>query len=305
MAAERGRSGCWWVAGGGLAVVGIGVLAGGVWGAGVLLERNSEAYRRSVGAVLADPYVAALVGGAPTVEQWLPDGDVVETPGGGTATFTLPAKGPKDALSVVVTSFKKGDAWEVARIEVMDFDGPVPVAEFAAERGVAVGERAGEVTPGSVGSASARAAQAVTEGRQAYDAGRDTEALSAFDLALELDPQHAEAWHWRGRTRVRTGDTVGAATDLARAVELAPENATAWEGLAWVRIRGGQDFEAIDALTRYLALRPGDGKALNDRANARFRTGDREGATADAKAACDAGYAAGCTTWERVERGAR
>jgi hypothetical protein len=305
MAAETGRSGCWWIAGIGLALGGLVVLVGGGWALGVAVERNSESYRRSVGAVLADPYVAALVGGEVQVDEWLPDGEIVETTGGGTATFTVVAKGPKDTLPVIVTSFKKGEAWEVARMEVVDFDGPVSVAEFAAEKGVAVGARSGEVTPASVGSGSARASQSVTDGRQLYDAGRDAEAMTAFDLAIELDPSHAEAHHWRGRTKVRLGDELGAGSDLARAVELAPDNATAWEGLAWVRVRAGQDYEAIDALTRFLALRPGDGKALNDRANARFRTGDSPGAIQDAKAACDGGYSAGCTTWERLERGGR
>lgn len=303
MADSPSRSGCLLI--GGVALVGlltVGVM-GGLWGANVLLTRQSEPYRRSLGAVIADPYVVAVVGGEPVIDEWIPHGEIVETEGGGTATFDMDVAGPDRSIHVGVTSFRRDDAWSVARIEVYDADGPVSVAEYAAGLGLAVADAGGSA--GGTGSSKTRASLLVNQGREAYNAGKDAEAIEAFDLALEVDAANSEAWHWRGRTRVRGADYVGAVTDLSKAVEVDPKNAAAWEGLAWVRLHEGQDHDAIAALDQFLALRPGDGKALNDRANARYRTGDAARARMDAQASCEAGYPAGCTSVERFKRAGR
>lgn len=300
---EQRGSGCWWAAGC-AGLVGLGVLVGvGVWGGGILLTRNSEVYRRAQGAVLADPYIEALVGADPhLVRDWLPDGEIVETDGGGTATFRFLVEGATGSLQVETRALKNDEGWSIQRILADSESGLEPVAEIAASKGISLGDSSGTVTAGSVASGGARAAQLVVEGRAAYDQNRDLEAMQKFDLALELDRASAEAYHWRGRTKGRSGDNVGALSDLGRAVELDPKNAGAWEALAWVRARGGQDFEAIEALNAYLALKPGDAKALADRATAEFHVNRIEAARADARASCDAGYAMGCTTLDRIEK---
>jgi Flp pilus assembly protein TadD len=60
------------------------------------------------------------------------------------------------------------------------------------------------------------------------DLGKYDEAIQAFDKALELDPQNAEAWSEKGYALGELGKYDEAIQALDKAIELDPQNAEAW-----------------------------------------------------------------------------
>ena len=82
----------------------------------------------------------------------------------------------------------------------------------------------------------------------AQSLGRYDEGLSLLDKAIELDPNLATAWAWRGLCKGGHGKTDEAIQDLQHALRLSPRDPRAWmvqHGLAWAHLIAGRYDEAI------------------------------------------------------------
>lgn len=129
---------------------------------------------------------------------------------------------------------------------------------------------------------------------------RWAEAEAMADRALALVPDHAGALAVRGLARVQAGALAQGADDLRRAVALDPAAADAWASLGWAEARLGNDAAAIRAWSARIERVADDGRAWAERGDARFRTGDRAGALADAGESCRLGWGPGCTLERRI-----
>jgi len=67
--------------------------------------------------------------------------------------------------------------------------------------------------------------------------GKNAEALSAAETALQIDPRDDLAYFCRANLRVLAGDLAGAQSDYSRAIQINPENEQAQRGLARVLAR--------------------------------------------------------------------
>jgi tetratricopeptide (TPR) repeat protein len=135
---------------------------------------------------------------------------------------------------------------------------------------------------------------------QAYAQGRYAEAVSLYDAVLEGRPRDAEALAGRGRCYAKSGQDARAAQDFEAAIAVDRDRVDAWEGLAFVRSQSGDDRGAVEALDEAVRAAPRDGRLLRDRANARFRAGERALALSDASMSCTLGFQEGCTLAERM-----
>jgi serine/threonine-protein kinase len=86
--------------------------------------------------------------------------------------------------------------------------------------------------------------------------GQDDEALRQYGLALEIDPDYAEARLQRGRLRRKKGDLDGALADLDAAVK--GGDADAFYELALAKSDRGDRAGAVDAIRSALAGAPAD-----------------------------------------------
>jgi tetratricopeptide (TPR) repeat protein len=111
---------------------------------------------------------------------------------------------------------------------------------------------------------------------------QEAEALSDFDRALEIDPSNVPALLGRCRTRGALGDWNGAGADASLVLQRDPSSIDALVeiGIARCHIPGGwRDGEA--EFTRAIALDPLGLRPRLERAKARLKFGDKNGALKD------------------------
>jgi superkiller protein 3 len=88
------------------------------------------------------------------------------------------------------------------------------------------------------------------------DSGRVPDAIQAFEQALRLDPENAEAYENMGIVRLRTGDFPGARDRFRRALALDSGRPRAWNGLGVAHARLGNPSEAMSSWAKAIALDP-------------------------------------------------
>ncbi len=81
-------------------------------------------------------------------------------------------------------------------------------------------------------------------------------ALAALDAAIDLAPDHAEAWNRRATAFYRAGDYDAAARDIARTLALEPRHFGALSGLGLINLALGRLPEALKAYEAALAINP-------------------------------------------------
>ncbi len=131
-----------------------------------------------------------------------------------------------------------------------------------------------------------RVKELVASGLVRWSRGDHAGAIAAYDEAIALDPNDAEAFVNRGSARAALGDLDGAVADFTRGVALEPGSALAWSnrGLA-LREKGDLDG-ALRDLDRAVVLCGGDDAGvLARRSMIRLDRGDVDGALEDAEAA--------------------
>ena len=100
-------------------------------------------------------------------------------------------------------------------------------------------------------SARAHRALAVRAARRKDWAG----AVSAWDAALALNPDHTDGWFACGYARLKAGDDPGAAVAFTRVVADDRDHGDAWNNLAAIHLRGGRPAAAFVALQQAVRLK--------------------------------------------------
>jgi tetratricopeptide (TPR) repeat protein len=106
-------------------------------------------------------------------------------------------------------------------------------------------------------------------------------ALGDFNWLLQVDPQNAKAWCYRGVVRCKLGNHQGAIQDLAQAMQLNPEDAQVRNHRGLVRIQLGDYRGAIDDFSQLLQSQPNNIEAYINRGHAYRKLGDYRQAIED------------------------
>ena len=96
--------------------------------------------------------------------------------------------------------------------------------------------------------------------RQHYD-----EAALVFTKALEIDPAFAKAHNNRGLVSLARNEFVSAAEDFQAAIRIEPEYVDAYNNLGFARYQAGEFDEALKAFDQSLELNPAYVNAFNNR----------------------------------------
>ena len=144
-----------------------------------------------------------------------------------------------------------------------------------------------------------KAQKHVRKGYEHYKDNRLKEALQELSLAIETQPQNAEAYFWRARTFIRLELYDDAIADLKTVVNLKPRYSPAYDNLGWLFMRRNNYDESLSNLDKSIELKPNNGWAHYMRGRVFFNKGDFQKAVENAETACKLGYKDGCRDAKR------
>jgi tetratricopeptide (TPR) repeat protein len=126
-----------------------------------------------------------------------------------------------------------------------------------------------------------RARQAYDAGERLYRIARYSEAILSFDSAIAIQPNFAEAYLLRGRSRRGVNDLERAIADFSQVVRLRPNSSDAYvdRGLAYLETKNYT--QAINDSNHALEIDPKLAAAYNLRATVERAQGDLNKALAD------------------------
>lgn len=104
--------------------------------------------------------------------------------------------------------------------------------------------------------AAAGVADAMQRGLRMMSLGQGPDALRAFDAAVAVAPDYAEAWNKRATVRYALGDLSGSIEDIQRTLILEPRHFGALSGLGLVRLAQDRPAEALAAFEAALTIHP-------------------------------------------------
>jgi tetratricopeptide (TPR) repeat protein len=113
-------------------------------------------------------------------------------------------------------------------------------------------------------------------------------ALEAFQHAVKVGPQSAEAHNWLGVALAEKADLPGAIAELRKAVALDPRYGRAYSNLGATLAQSGDYGEAVRVFKQALALEPNNIGAHLNLGTALRETGDLEGALEHLRRVADA-----------------
>jgi tetratricopeptide (TPR) repeat protein len=117
--------------------------------------------------------------------------------------------------------------------------------------------------------------------------GQPARAKEAFERALELLPDYAEASNSLGALLGQSGDAPGAITRLRAALRMKPDYADAMNNLGYTLFQAGQDREAFELYQKALLRQPDFPEVLNNLGIFFGQKGDLENAESYFKQAVD------------------
>lgn len=164
----------------------------------------------------------------------------------------------------------------------VDWGWPSPglPAESLLARGFAAADRVLAADSSAADAWMARGYLLAQRNPRTLDGVRD-----AFERAIALQPDNAEAWHQYGWILLLERDRPGADTAFRRALAIEPERAITWIQIAWVSTMDGRVGAAAEQVDSALALDPSSDVAYALRAIVHLRKGDVARARDDAQAA--------------------
>ncbi len=120
-------------------------------------------------------------------------------------------------------------------------------------------------------------------GDKAYRSGDHATAIAAYSKAIELSPEHVNAYLHRGFCHSLLKEYAEAVADFTAVIEAKPEHSQAYLSRGSALAKLGRHDEAINDFDRVIALDARNGEAFNNRGWSRKALGDQANACKDWK----------------------
>ncbi|MEH2000236.1 MAG: tetratricopeptide repeat protein [Nostoc sp.] len=108
----------------------------------------------------------------------------------------------------------------------------------------------------AVKSLSFTANEWYNQGEKLYQLQRYSEAFFAFDQAIQIQPDYAQAWKNRGIMLTELDQFNEAITSFDQAIKIQPDYAQAWDGRAWALYNLGGYEEVIISFNKAISIKP-------------------------------------------------
>jgi tetratricopeptide (TPR) repeat protein len=118
---------------------------------------------------------------------------------------------------------------------------------------------------------SANATDLYQRGETLVELKRYKDALNAYNRAVELRPEYAEAWKGQGNTLLELKQYEDALNAYDKAIQIQPNYFEAWNGRGKTLARLQRHEEAINAFDAALKIQPNHLEAWNERGNVQIK----------------------------------
>jgi len=115
--------------------------------------------------------------------------------------------------------------------------------------------------------------------------GRDKESLTAYNAAIKIDPNYADAYYNRGNLKTNTNKNEEALEDFNTAIKLNPTDSASFNNRGVVKRKLNYNVGALSDFSIAIKLNPDDITAFANRGRLKKRYFDSEGAEEDFKQA--------------------
>jgi tetratricopeptide (TPR) repeat protein len=147
-----------------------------------------------------------------------------------------------------------------------------------------------------------KAKKYMRRGYDHYKQKRYKKAVAEYNKALQIDSSNPQAYFWRARCRLSTGQYDKAIADFNKAVKFDPNYSKAYDNLGWLYMKRGEFDKSIGFLNKSIKLKPDNGWAYYTRAHIRIEQGNVEKGLIDANKACKMGYEDGCKIYKKYKQ---
>jgi tetratricopeptide (TPR) repeat protein len=147
-----------------------------------------------------------------------------------------------------------------------------------------------------------KAKKFMRRGHDHYKQKRYKKAVTEYNKALQIDSGNPQAYFWRARCRLSTGQYDKAIADFNKAVKFDPNYSKAYDNLGWLYMKRGEFDKSIGFLNKSIKLKPDNGWAYYTRAHIRIEQGNVEKGLMDANKACKMGYEDGCKIYKKYKQ---
>jgi tetratricopeptide (TPR) repeat protein len=136
----------------------------------------------------------------------------------------------------------------------------------------------------------------------AYDLQKNSDNASSIERlneAIAIDGGDAQAYYFRGRGYIKSGDHPNALADFETAIRLDPDYFEAYQNIDYIYAMRGEWAGVIGMWDAYIDKHPEDARAVFERAGSYRHSGDEIRAMQEAKKACDMGHSPACAAIRR------
>ena len=252
--------------------------------------KDSEPFKIASSFVKENQQIKDDLGEVTETSPWFPSS--LKTSGSTVQVqLTLRVEGKNSAGKAYVTLVYLRDRWQITAASYENRQGKVsPLIK-------------GEVRDAAIPPAAGKSSGNLSAGHRFFKQNDFKQAVAAYDLAIQTDPNNSAAYYWRGRAYNKLNLPDKAVADFRRTVELNPTHAEAYSWLGWFAEKDNRYDACVDYLTKAIELKADNSWSYYHRGRCNYQQGNKKEAARDADQACKLGYQQACKVVKQLKEG--
>ncbi len=253
--------------------------------------KDSEPFKIASSFVKENQQIKDDLGEVTETAPWFPSS--LKTSGSTVRVqLTLRVEGKNGTGKAYVTLVYLRDRWQITTASYENRQGKVSSLIKGDLRDAAI-------PPSAAGKSTGN----LSTGHRFFKQNDFKQAVAAYDLAIQDDPNNSSAYYWRGRAYNKLNLSEKAVADFKRTVELTPTHTEAYNWLGWLSEKDNKYDACVGYLTKAIELKADNSWSYYHRGRCNYQQGNKKEAARDAKEACNLGYQPACKVLKQLTEG--